>query len=187
MSLIESGKIVGAILIALVTIGIISLIGDALVAPGESERHPVAVVEADKKPQTEAVSAVSSAATPAPKAALEAVGTLLAAADADKGKKVFKKCKACHTAENGGANKIGPNLWNIVNADVARPNGFSYSGAMKAKEGNWSYESLDAFLSKPKAHIKGTKMVFAGVKKAGDRANLIAFLRSLSDSPAPLP
>ena len=114
-------------------------------------------------------------------------GAALAAGDADKGAKIYKKCKACHTLDEGGKNKVGPNLWNIVGAAKARSAGFGYSSAMRSKGGTWTYEDLSAFLEGPRAYLKGTKMAFAGVKKARDRANLIAFLRSLSASPAPLP
>ncbi len=84
-------------------------------------------------------------------------------------------------------NKVGPNLWNVVNAERGKKNGFGYSKPLMAMAGNWSYDSLDAFLAKPKAYIKGTKMSFSGIKKPRDRAAVIAFLRGLSDSPAPLP
>ncbi len=123
-------------------------------------------------------------------AAPEAIGPLLASADAAKGATVFKKCAACHTAENGGANKVGPNLWNIVNRPVASHEGFSYSAAMKAHADGgktWDYDSLDHFITKPKSFVSGTSMGFAGIGKIGERADLIAYLRSLSDSPAPLP
>ena len=112
---------------------------------------------------------------------------LLASADVAKGRKLFKKCVACHTSSDGGKNKVGPNLWNIVNSERGKRAGFGYSKAFKATAGNWTYDSLDAFLTKPKAYIKGTRMMFAGVKKARDRAAVIAYLRSLSDAPAPLP
>jgi cytochrome c2 len=120
----------------------------------------------------------------------ESIAMLMASADAGSGEKVAKKCAACHTFDNGGANKVGPNLWNIVNKPIASADGFSYSPAMTdfAAGGKlWDYEALDKFLAKPKAYISGTKMGFGGLSKGGDRADLIAYLRSLSDSPAPLP
>ncbi|MFZ1680960.1 MAG: cytochrome c family protein, partial [Rhizobiaceae bacterium] len=108
----------------------------------------------------------------------------------DAGATVFKKCASCHTVDNGGANKVGPNLWNIVNRPVASHEGFAYSAPMKAfAEGGktWDYESLSQFTLAPKGLVKGTAMGFAGLKKIDERANLIAYLRSLSDAPAPLP
>ena len=113
--------------------------------------------------------------------------SLLAGADMDAGRKGFKKCKACHTVDEGGKNKVGPNLWNVVGADKAAHADFRYSDALLAMDGNWTYESLDAFLHKPKDYAPGTKMAFAGLKKPRDRAAMILYLRSLSSDPKPLP
>jgi cytochrome c len=119
--------------------------------------------------------------------AVTGLAALLAAADADAGKKVFGKCKACHGLDKGGKNKVGPNLWDIVGRPVAGGEGFKYSGALKDIGGNWSYEALDAFLASPKTFAKGTRMSFSGVKDETDRANLIAWMRTFSDNPAALP
>ena len=113
--------------------------------------------------------------------------TLLAAADVKAGEKVFGKCKACHTADKGGANRVGPNLWDIVGRAKGGHEGFAFSGAMKEKGGEWSYKDLDHFIDDPKGFVKGTKMSFAGVKKPEDRAAVIKYLHSLSDAPKPLP
>ncbi len=112
---------------------------------------------------------------------------LIGVADMDAGKKLVKRCASCHGFAQGGPNKIGPNLWGIVGAAVAAHEGYSYSSALSAMGGEWSYEALDAFLAKPKDYAPGTKMTFAGIKKPGDRANIIGFLRMLSENPAPLP
>ena len=120
----------------------------------------------------------------------ETVAMLLASADAAKGENVAKKCAACHTFDNGGAAKQGPNLWNIVNRKIGGVGGFGYSADLAAlgeAEKVWDYDSLDHFLRKPKDFANGTKMAFGGISKVGDRADLVAYLRSLSDSPAPLP
>ena len=111
----------------------------------------------------------------------------LAAADPEAGKKVWRKCKACHTIDKGGKKRIGPNLWNIVGADVAAREGFKYSKGMVAFGGQWTYERLDAYLTKPRKVVKGGKMSFVGLKKPKDRANVIAFLRAQADEPLPLP
>lgn len=139
------------------------------------------------------IEVAEGSATPAAgaeKAALPPIGPLLASADIESGEKVFKKCAACHTIDEGGANKVGPGLWDIVKHPVAAKEGFGYSSAFREYAANgavWEYENLNKFFLKPKAYIKGTAMGFAGLKKEQDRADLIAFLRSKSASPAPLP
>ena len=115
---------------------------------------------------------------------------LLLKADASAGAAVFKKCASCHTAEKGGPNKVGPNLWGVVNRPIASHEGFSYSAGMKTfAEGGkvWDFDHLNHFLMAPKKYVAGTAMGFAGLKKDDERANLIAYLRTLSDNPAPLP
>ncbi len=110
----------------------------------------------------------------------------LQASDPQAGAKVFRKCKACHTIETGGRNRVGPNLYGTVNRPVADIEGFRYSNAMKNYGGEWTFERLDAYLENPRKVVKGTKMVFSGIKNAEDRANLIAYLNAQSDTPAEL-
>lgn len=107
----------------------------------------------------------------------------LSAADLAKGKKIFKKCKSCHTIDSGGKKKVGPNLYGIVGRSVATSDGYKYSKALTDFGGEWTLERLDAFINKPKSTVKGTKMSFAGLKKPTDRVNLIAFLNMQSDTP----
>jgi cytochrome c len=111
----------------------------------------------------------------------------VAAMDATKGAKVFKKCKSCHNVDEGGPNGTGPGLWGVVGTDKASHAGYSFSAVLSGQEGNWSYESLDAFLKKPSAYAKGTKMNFVGLKKAGDRAAVIEYLRLAAPTPLPRP
>jgi cytochrome c len=119
----------------------------------------------------------------APVAASEDVSDLLPDADVQKGEKVFKKCKSCHTVEQDGKNRTGPNLFGIIDRPVAAKEGFKYSKALVGYGGEWTLERLDAFLAKPKAEVKGTRMTFGGLKKAADRANLLAFLNTYSETP----
>lgn len=142
----------------------------------EENAYPIEVAEGP----------VTAQVAEAPKGA-DPIFAMLASADIAAGEKVGKKCSACHSFNDGGARKVGPNLWNIVNSPSARDDGFSYSTAMAEMGGEWSYDSLNQFLYKPKQWLSGTKMNFAGLKKAKDRANVIAWLRSLSDAPAALP
>lgn len=182
MSSLDINKFVGAILFTLLLIWIIGMIGDALVHPGKPYA-PAMVADAAKAP---AAKAKAKAKAPAKAAKMAAIGPLLAKASAADGRKVAKKCAGCHSVAKGGKNKIGPTLWNVVNAPKAGNAGFKYSRALKDKGGKWTYEDLNAFLASPKSFAKGTKMSFAGIRKAGDRAALIKYLRSLSASPAPL-
>ena len=111
---------------------------------------------------------------------------LLAAADLGKGEKAFKKCAACHKVADG-ENGVGPNLWNVVGRDIGSVDGFAYSGDLADMEGDWTWEHLDAFLANPKAVAPGTKMGFAGLKKATDRANVMAYLNQAGDAPVEVP
>lgn len=118
------------------------------------------------------------------------IAQIMAATNAEEGKKVFAKCAVCHTIGKAEANKVGPNLWGIVNRKVAVHEGFAYSEAMKKlnAEGKvWEYETLYRYLYAPKQYVEGTKMAFAGIKKDDERANLIAYLRMQADTPLPLP
>lgn len=127
----------------------------------------------------------------APAAAAVPIAQLLAKADAKAGEAVFKKCQACHDGTQGGPNKVGPNLFGVVDRPIASHEGFAYSSAMKdfskGSSEKWTFDHLSHFLTAPKKYIAGTAMGFAGIPKDTDRANLILFLHTLSDSPVPLP
>ncbi len=178
MDTFEWNKIAGGILATMLVIYVINGLGNIAVGPRapETVAYPVPEME--------------DAATEATAAVVEEVpslAALLAAADVERGMKVSRKCVTCHTFEQGGKNRIGPNLWNVVGRDMATVGGFAYSSAMKGAEGAWGFTSLDEFLTRPKNFMPGNKMTFPGLKKAVDRANVIAYLRTLSDSPRPLP
>ena len=112
----------------------------------------------------------------------------MSTADAQKGADVFKKCTACHNADKGGPNALGPNLWNVVGESVGQgAGGFAFSDALKGKGGNWDFDKLNEWLTNPKAYAPGTKMTFAGLSKPEDRANVVAYLNKQSDAPKPLP
>lgn len=186
MNAYEFNKIAGALLTALLVTTVIGFLGNALVHPQRLDK-PVVVVEG-----VEAQPAAGAQTAAAP-AKVEPIAPLLASANVDAGKTVFRQCTACHTPDKGGANRVGPNLYDIIGNKLAHAGGYSYSNAMKAAaekggdEGTWTYEHLNAFLANPKAVVPGTKMTFAGLRKPEDRANVIAYLRTLSDSPKPLP
>ena len=178
---LEGNKLAAALLTAgIVGVGS-SVFAGILYHPHHLE-EPVYRVEA---------AATQGGAEAAPAAEAKPIGELLATANADEGAKVAKKCAACHNFEKGGANKVGPNLWGIVNRPIASHAGYSYSSGMTAfSDGGkavWDYDHLSGFLTAPKAYVKGTAMGFGGLKKVEDRAALIAYLRTLADTPAPLP
>ena len=114
-------------------------------------------------------------------------GLVLAAADIGAGERAARRCAACHSFDQGGANGVGPNLWGIVGADIASHDGFGYSGALESIEGGWTYEALDAFIESPAGYAPGTAMSFRGLGNDDTRLELIAYLRSLPDNPMPLP
>ncbi len=176
MDSFEFNKIAGAVLFTLLIVLALNTLADLLIFGEQPEKPGYAVEIAD-----------ASAGGGQSEAAAEAVplAQLLAAADVGRGEKQFKKCAACHTVESGGPNKVGPNLYNIVGRKMGTGDGFAYSSAMVDKGEDWNWENLNAFILKPKDYLKGTKMAFAGIKRDNQRADLLAYLKSISpDGPA---
>jgi len=184
MDSFEFNKIAAAILSALLLIFGTPILIEVLSGGGHGDDHGA---KAGYKLPDAAVA--TGKAAPAAKKGFDfsKVVALLGDANADAGKAVFKKCSACHTVNDGGKNGQGPNLWDIVDRERAKVEGYKYSKAMTAKGGAWDYASLAEFLHKPKAWLKGTKMAFAGLKSDKDLANVLAYLQSLSASPKPFP
>jgi cytochrome c len=179
MSTLEVNKFIGAILVGGLVMMVTGIMGHMLVNPKLHGGEGTAISGGEGGGGTPAA--------PAP-AVIEPVTPLLAKADPAKGKQTAMACTACHDFSKGGPNKIGPNLWGIVGSKPAEVPGFAFSDAMKAREDKpWTYEALNEFLTAPRNFVPGTKMTFAGLPKIQDRANVIAFLRTLSDNPVPPP
>lgn len=178
MDSFEWNKVAGAFLSALLVVTALGFVGRMLVSPHRLEKNVYVVAGVEREAPTQ-----QAAAAPT----VEPIEPLLASANAQAGQSVAKQCTSCHTFEKGGANRVGPNLWGVVGADKGYAQGFNYSQAMQNAEGTWSYEDLNKFLANPKEFMPGTRMAFAGIRKAEDRANLIAWLRMQSDNPPPLP
>ena len=132
------------------------------------------------------VASTTSAETGSTNSEEENIMALFASTSAAEGAKVFKKCAACHSIKEGGANKIGPALWGVLGKTAGSVPGYKYSKAMAAHGKNWSFEEMNGFLIKPKDWIKGTKMSFAGLKNAIDRAAVILYMNENTDSPLPI-
>jgi len=175
MNSFEINKIITAILVTILVVFGIGKISDIIF--DKDDKNIVAYkVEA---PEGEAVQASTESSVD--------ISALLAMGDVAHGEKVYKKCKACHSFDKGGKNKVGPALYGIVGQSKASSTAFNYSTAMKEMGGEWNYEDLDSFLADPKGVLPGTKMAFKGVKKPTERANLIVYMLTKHDSPPALP
>ena len=181
MDSFELNKIIGAVLLtALIIIGI-GKFTDILFhveKPKESaykiEGLEVASTTASGQEAAKVVEAVD-------------IKALLAMGDLAHGEKVFKKCTACHMIAAGGKNMIGPNLWSVIGRQAGVVSDYKYSKAMVAYGKEWTFEEMNSYLIKPQAYVKGTKMAFAGLRKEKDRASVILYMNSKSDSPKALP
>ena len=158
MNAFEFNKIAGAVLAALLAVfGTRTLIGE--LRHDRPPKNPGYVVE---------IASTDAGASTGGDAAEEVdIAALMASADVAAGQKLFKKCKACHTVDAGGPNRVGPNLHGVADKDIASSDGFAYSAVLQGLEGNWTIEALDGFLKNPKAFAKGTKMGFRRHQEAG--------------------
>jgi cytochrome c len=180
MDSFEVNKLLGALLGTVFVVFSIALVSEGIFYSPIPEKPGFAVEATEEPAEGEAGGQQEE----------QAIGPLIASADPKAGEAVFKKCTACHTADKGGANKAGPNLYGVVDRPIASHEGFSYSAGMKAfaaEAKTWTWDHLNSFITSPKATVKGTAMGFGGLKKAEDRAALFAYLRTLADTPTPLP
>lgn len=178
MDTFELNKMAAAVLFSLLVVLGVANLADLLYSADPA--NPMAYIVEGVEVEGEAVAA---AAPVEPEISLAA---LLAEADPAAGEKVARKCVSCHTFDDGGANRIGPNLYGVVGQAKAAVSGFGYSNAMAEHGGSWGFEELYAYLKKPSEYLPGTAMNFAGIRKSRDRANLIAYMNAQgSDLPLP--
>ena len=178
MNSFELNKILGAILGTCLILLALNIGAGAIFAP-EKPGKPGYNIAVKEQGEGEKAGAAKEPDQP--------IETLLAKASVEKGQATAKQCQACHTFEKGGPNRVGPNLWNIVNRTRASEAGFNYSAAMKGKSGNWSFDELNKFLANPRSYIPGTAMTFAGLTRPEQRADVIDYLHTLADNPVALP
>ena len=132
------------------------------------------------------VASTTTSQTSSENSSSENIMALFASVNAADGEKVFKKCAACHSIAKGGKNKIGPALWGVLGRKAGSVSDYKYSKALAAHGKSWSFEEMNGFLLKPKEWIKGTKMSFAGLKNAKERAAVILYMNQNTDSPLPI-
>jgi cytochrome c len=178
MDSFELNKIIGAVLATCLGVLSINIAAGAIFAPGKPAKPGYDIVVPEHAP--------SGAAKPA-EDKQEPIEQLLAKAEVGRGENSAKKCQACHTFNKDGRALVGPNLWGVVGRPKASQPGFNYSAALKAKGGNWTIDDLNQFINNPRGFVPGTNMTFAGISRGSERADVISYLNTLSDNPAPLP
>ncbi|RYE46014.1 MAG: cytochrome c family protein [Hyphomicrobiales bacterium] len=183
MDSFELNKIIGAVLGTLLFVMGVGFLAEAIYHPIEGRGPGLTLAEAEAPGE-------HGAGPAEPEAPAVPLGVLLASADATAGQASVKKCSSCHNFGEGESNKTGPLLYGVVGRVEGSHEGFAYSDGMLAHKANgdtWTYENLDAFLTSPKTYTPGTKMSFAGVKDPAERANILAYLQTLSPTPVPFP
>ena len=176
MDSFEINKILAAVLVVFLVVFGIGKISDIVfhVEKPNTSAYKVEFAEVDKTKTSSSVQTVD-------------IATLLALGSVEHGKKVFKKCSACHSIKKGGRNNIGPALYSVLGRNMGGVQDYKYSKALIAFGKDWTFEEMNNFLIKPTSYIKGTKMAFAGLKKEKDRASVILYMNANSDSPLDLP
>ena len=178
MNSFELNKILGAILGTCLGVVALNIAAGAIFAPENPAKPGYEIAVPQKQP--------AGGKKEEPKQPEVPLEQLLASADVGRGQSSAQKCAVCHTFDKGGKNLVGPNLWGVVGRPRASAPDFNYSQAMKDKGGTWTVGDLMQFIANPKAFVPGTAMTFTGIPRAGERADVIAYLNSLSDNPAPL-
>jgi cytochrome c len=177
MDSFELNKILGAVLATCLVLLITNFAANALFYPVMPQKPGFEI----------AVKEEAAGAKEAAPAKSEPIEKLLQTASVQKGEAAAKKCQACHTFAKGEPNRVGPNLWGVVGDHKGEGRGFNFSAAMKSKGGTWTDDDLNQFLTDPKGFVPGTAMGFAGIPKDSERADVIAYLHTLADTPVPLP
>jgi cytochrome c len=178
MNSFELNKVLGALLGCCLVLLAVNIAAGGIFAPKEPAKPGYEIAVKEEAPEE------NTAEAPAKEQPIEA---LLATASVQRGENIAKQCQACHSLEKDGPNKIGPDLWDVVGRQRASHAGFNYSAPMKAKGGSWTVDDLNQFLTSPKAFVPGTLMTFPGLQRENQRADVIAYLNTLSDNPKPLP
>ncbi len=178
MNSFEINKILGAVLGTCLILLAVHIASGAIFTPPVPAKPGYEVAVKEEQPAKGPGEAAPAA---------QPIETLLASASAEHGAQIAKQCQICHNLQEGQGPKVGPDLYGVVGRQVASVAGFNYTAALKAKGGTWTFDALNKWVEDPRADVPGTAMTFAGIKNEKQRADLIAYLDTLSKSPVPLP